>query len=79
LADYAVRLKKEINSDRLWINAYTNDVKAYIPSKRNLKEGGYEGELNMYYYDHPFKFADTIEEIIIKGVHDVVPKKKSSK
>lgn len=79
LADYAVRLKKELGKDRLWINAYTNDVKAYIPSKRSLKEGGYEGEFNMYYYDHPYKFSERIEEIIIKGVHDIVPKKTASK
>lgn len=79
LADYAVRLKKELGADRLWINAYTNDVKAYIPSVKSLKEGGYEGEFNMYYYDHPFRFSDRIEEIIIKGVHDIVPKKTSSK
>ncbi len=76
LSDYAVRLKNELGKDKLWINAYTNDVKAYIPSRRNLKEGGYEGEFNMYYYDHPFKFSDRIEEIIIKGVHDIVINKK---
>lgn len=73
LADYAVRLKKELGKERLWINAYCNDVKAYIPSKRVIKEGGYEVEVNMYYYDHPFRFSENIEEIIIKAVHGIVP------
>ncbi len=73
LADYALRLRKELGSKHLWINAYANDVKAYIPSKRVIKEGGYEVELNMYYYDHPFRFSESIEEIIIKSLHSIVP------
>ncbi len=73
LADYSVRIRKEIPSGKLWINAYTNDVKAYIPSARSIKEGGYEVEGNMYYYDHPFRFSTRIEEIIMKAVHDIVP------
>ena len=73
LADYALRLKKELGKERLWINAYTNDVKSYIPSKRVIKEGGYEVDGNMDYYDHPFRFSEDIEEIIIKAVHGIVP------
>jgi hypothetical protein len=73
LADYSVRIRNELGSDKLWINAYTNDVKAYIPSARNIKEGGYEVEVNMYYYDHPFRFSTRIEDIIIKAVHDIIP------
>ena len=73
LADYSIRLKKELGKEHLWINAYANDVKAYIPSKRVIKEGGYEVDGNMDYYDHPFRFSEDIEEIIIKAVHDIVP------
>ena len=73
VADYSLRLRKELGTGRLWINAYTNDVKAYIPSKRIIPQGGYEVEGNMYYYDHPFRFSEKIEDIIIKGVYDVLP------
>ncbi|MGN6494983.1 MAG: neutral/alkaline non-lysosomal ceramidase N-terminal domain-containing protein [Agriterribacter sp.] len=73
VADYSLRLRKELGTERLWINAYTNDVKAYIPSKRIIPQGGYEVEGNMYYYDHPFRFSERIEDIIIKGVYDVLP------
>jgi hypothetical protein len=76
LADYALRLKRELGGKRLWINAYANDVKAYIPSKRVIAEGGYEVEGNMYYYDHPFRFSDRIEEIIIHAVYGIVPQHK---
>ena len=47
LSDYALRLKKEAGSTRLWVAGYSNDVFAYIPSLRVLQEGGYEGELRM--------------------------------
>lgn len=73
VADYSLRLRKELGTERLWINAYTNDVKAYIPSKRIIPQGGYEVEGNMYYYDHPFRFSERIEDIIIKGVYDLLP------
>lgn len=73
LADYSLRLKKELGGEHLWINAYANDVKAYIPTKRAIKEGGYEVEGNMYYYDHPFRFSENIEEKIIDAVHSIVP------
>ena len=43
--DYAIRLKKELPAARtLWVAGYTNDVMAYIPSARVLKEGGYEAD-----------------------------------
>ena len=71
LADYALRIRKELSGKPIWINAYANDVKAYIPSKRVIKEGGYEVEGNMYFYDHPFRFSENIEEIIMNAVHEV--------
>ena len=39
VVDYALRLKWEIDPDRLWIAAYSNDVPCYIPSRRILSEG----------------------------------------
>ncbi|MEZ6105457.1 MAG: hypothetical protein R3B96_04940 [Pirellulaceae bacterium] len=41
--DYAHRLKRELNVDRLWTTAYANDFCAYIPSERLRQEGGYGG------------------------------------
>ncbi|MEO6948778.1 MAG: neutral/alkaline non-lysosomal ceramidase N-terminal domain-containing protein [Ginsengibacter sp.] len=73
MSEYSLRLRKELGTDRLWINAYTNDVKAYIPTKKMIPEGGYEVETNMYYYDHPLRFSDKIEDIIIEAVHSILP------
>src|SRR5262249_4392760 len=50
VVDYAVRLKRELRPDRTWVMGYANDVMAYIPSLKVLKEGGYEGGGAMVVY-----------------------------
>lgn len=78
VVDYSLRLKREFDPGRLWVNAYANDVPGYIPSERILKEGGYEGGYEgggaMIYYDHPTRFAPGLEAKIIGAVHELVPK-----
>ena len=65
VVDYSLRLKRELDARRLWINAYTNDSPCYIPSERILKEGGYEGGAAMTYYDQPAPFLPGLEQQII--------------
>ncbi|HXT39182.1 MAG TPA: neutral/alkaline non-lysosomal ceramidase N-terminal domain-containing protein, partial [Candidatus Angelobacter sp.] len=74
VVDYDLRLKKEFNADRLWITAYANDVPCYIPSRRILREGGYEAETSLWYYDRPARLAPAIEDLIVNAVHDVTPR-----
>ena len=74
VVDYALRLKREFDSSRIWVNAYANDVPCYIPSERILREGGYEGESSMVYYDRPNKFKPGLERKILDAVHGTVPK-----
>jgi hypothetical protein len=72
VVDYNIRLRKELGGGRpLWITAYANDVMAYIPSARVLKEGGYEADSSMVYYGKPAKWAPAIEERIIGKVHEL--------
>jgi hypothetical protein len=72
VVDYDLRLKKELVQDRpLWITGYANDVMAYIPSVRVLKEGGYEADSSMIYYGMPNKWAPAIEEKIVRKVHEL--------
>ncbi len=73
VVDYSLRLKKEFDAKRFWINAYANDVPCYIPSERILKEGGYEGGGAMIYYDKPTRLAPGVEDLIVKAVHDILP------
>jgi hypothetical protein len=72
VVDYALRLGREGGEQPLWITAYANDVMAYIPSERVLKEGGYEGDSSMVYYGLPSKWAAGIEERIVKKAHELV-------
>jgi hypothetical protein len=72
--DYSLRIKREFDPARLWVNGYSNDVPCYVPSRRVLDEGGYEGAGAMVYYDRPTQFAPDVEERIMKAVHEVTPK-----
>ena len=40
VVDYTLRLKDELGGQGLWVAGYSNDVFAYIPSLRVLREGG---------------------------------------
>jgi neutral ceramidase len=73
VVDYALRLKWEIDADRLWVAAYSNDVPCYIPSRRVLSEGGYEADFSMIYYGHASRFAPATEDLIIQTVHALLP------
>ncbi len=72
--DYSSRLKKELNRDHLWINAYANDFCAYIPSERLLKEGGYGGGAEVVYFALPTTLKPGLEKKIIDEVRRQVPK-----
>jgi hypothetical protein len=74
VVDYSLRLKKEYDASRLWVNAYANDVPCYIPSQRIWREGGYEGGYAMIYYDLPTRLAEGTEALIISTVRDLLPR-----
>lgn len=73
VVDYSIRLKNELGAEKLWVNAYANDAPCYIASRRVIQEGGYEAESSMYWYNKPSPFAEEVEDIIIAGVHDLLP------
>lgn len=70
VVDYAIRLKKMYGL-KTFVLGYSNDVMAYIPSARILKEGGYEGATSQMVYGMPASWAPGIEEIIINGMKEV--------
>lgn len=72
VVDYALRLKAELGRETTWVAGYTNDVMAYIPSRRVLAEGGYEGGGAMVYYGLPTTWSPEIEELIVRQVHEQV-------
>ncbi len=73
VVDYTLRLRRELDADRLWIHGYANHVPGYIPSRRILQEGGYEAESSQWYYDQPQRLAPETEDRIVETVHDLLP------
>ena len=68
VVDYSLRLKAELGPDTTWVAGYANDVMAYIPSLRVLREGGYEGGGAMLYYGLPSAWAEDVEEQIVSEI-----------
>lgn len=72
VVDYTIRLKKELKGTRaVWVAGYTNDVMAYIASRRVLAEGGYEADSSMIYYGLPSRWADSVEDKIVEKVKEL--------
>jgi neutral ceramidase len=71
VVDYSLRIKSELGPN-VWVAAYANDVMGYIPSRRVLKEGGYEGATSRIGYGLPAVWAPEIEEVVVQGVRDAV-------
>jgi hypothetical protein len=78
VVDYALRLKHELGPESTWVAGYTNDVMAYIPSRRVLAEGGYEGGGAMVYYSLPSPWDPSVEENIVRAVHALSDAPKSA-
>lgn len=72
VVDYAIRLKIELSGSRTWVAGYANDVMAYIPSRRVLREGGYEGSGAMVYYGLPTAWSPRVENQIVETVQRMV-------
>jgi len=69
VVDFALRIKVELGWRTTWVAGYANDVMAYIPSRRVLTEGGYEGGGAMIYYGLPTVWAPEVENLIVAEVH----------
>ncbi|MBI3822841.1 MAG: neutral/alkaline non-lysosomal ceramidase N-terminal domain-containing protein [Planctomycetes bacterium] len=83
VVDYSLRLKKElavspsppgrgVRGEGIWVTGYANDVMAYIPSLKVLKEGRYEGDTSMIYYGMPCAWGPRVEGLIVETVHGQV-------
>jgi hypothetical protein len=75
VVDYAIRLKRECDAERLWVVAYSNDVPCYIASKRVIAEGGYEVDGSMTYYGRPTRLAPEAEDRLVEAVHALLPER----
>ncbi len=69
VVDYQIRLEKELSQfSNVWVAAYTDDVFAYVASERVRKEGGYEVDASMLYYNQPGRWVSGTEDLIVARV-----------
>jgi neutral ceramidase len=72
VVNYALRLKSEIDPRTTWVASYANDVMGYIPSRRVLAEGGYEGGGARFPYGLAAVWHPDVERQIINAVHQLL-------
>lgn len=74
VVDYAIRIKEELSRQRddvVWVAGYSNHVFGYLPSRRVLKEGGYEGARAMQYTTYPGPFDESVEDRVITKISEL--------
>ncbi len=72
VVDYALRFKREFGAGT-WVLGYSDDMLAYIPSRRVWEEGGYEGGSNLFEYGRPaLRWSGEIESQISSTVAKLV-------
>jgi hypothetical protein len=76
VVDYSLLFQRMWPKDHVIVAGYSNDVMAYIPSLRVLKEGGYEGGDSMKWYGLDAPFADDVEERVKDAVTAVMKRVK---
>ena len=72
VVDYQLRLEKNLEADKVWVAAYTDDVFAYVASERMRAEGGYEVDASMLYYNQPGRWQAGTEELIERRVKEIL-------
>jgi hypothetical protein len=71
VADYSLRLKRELAADNPWTVGYAFEVPCYIPSMRILKEGGYEADSSLIYYGIYGPILGRAETMIIEKFREM--------
>lgn len=71
LVDYSLRFKAEYG-EQTWVTAYAADLTAYMPSRRNWDEGGYEVSYLYEYMLPADRWAPDLEERIAAAVSRMV-------
>ena len=67
VVDYSLRLKERFGWDSTWVSGYCDELLTYIPSRRVLEEGGYEGGDAMCLFGLPAPFSSNVETRILRA------------
>lgn len=72
VVDYAHELKRRHAGVPVWTVGYAYEVPCYIPSRRILREGGYEADSSLIYYGWYGPFRPEVEERLIQNLGELV-------
>lgn len=72
VVDYSLLCKREFGGPRVWVAGYCDDVFAYLPSLRVLREGGYEGRTGIVHQLVPTPFMPSVEDRVMAAVRRLV-------
>ncbi len=67
VVDYAVNIKAEFAGRPVWVAGYSNYVFGYLPTKKIVREGGYEGGDALRQTIFPGPFAEDVEDRVMAG------------
>ena len=79
VVDYALRSKRDFAGRFVWVAGYCDNVFAYLPSRRVLLEGGYEGRSGIVHQLTPTPFLPNVEEGVMDGIANLVNQVDGSK
>lgn len=65
--EYGLQIKRMAPGRTVVPVGYTNDVVAYLSTRRQILEGGYEVELGNVWCNHPAPFAPESEDVLLDG------------
>ena len=74
VVDYALACRQKFAGPQVWVAGYCDDVFAYLPSRRVLLEGGYEGRTGIVHQLTPTPFMPNVEDKVMEGITRLVGK-----
>lgn len=77
VVNYALRCKHDFAGPMVWVAGYCDDVFAYLPSRRVLLEGGYEGRTGIVHQLTATPFLPSVEDRVMQGVARLVERVKA--
>lgn len=72
VVDYSLICKQKYAGPFVWVAGYCDDVFAYLPSRRVLLEGGYEGRSGIVHQLTATAFLPSVEDRIMQGIARLV-------
>jgi hypothetical protein len=68
IVEYALAAKEAYGWDTTWVLGYCDHLTPYIPTRRVLREGGYEGDQSMAEYGYAAPFTPAVETTITRAL-----------